>query len=305
MIDTKTKTKTKSKPAKKQAKPRSKVAPSAAKPEISIRGRSINPETGLTPQRERFACLVAQGVSQSEAYRQAYPRSVQWKPEALHSEASRTSANHMVAARIRELMAAAADDSTVEVKDVLRRYVTQLNADPRALSAIHVAPCRYCYGKGHRYQRTDGELEDDRDRWEEKRDGLLAANKPDPGEFSEKGGGGFDARKKPNPECPKCAGHGDPRVILKDSTGYDEAALALYMGAEEGKDGIKVKTLDRSKALDAVARHVDFFQRDNESGTKVFDPDDLARRFGSTIERSFERHAAMLAERAGLDKAGG
>ena len=39
----------------------------------------------LSPQRELFAQLVASGKSQAEAHREAYPRSRNWKPDAVTS----------------------------------------------------------------------------------------------------------------------------------------------------------------------------------------------------------------------------
>lgn len=59
----------------------------------------------LSPQRERFAQGVAAGKSQSDAYREAYPRSLAWKPEVLHSKASVLAADGRVQARVESLRA--------------------------------------------------------------------------------------------------------------------------------------------------------------------------------------------------------
>lgn len=60
---------------------------------------------GLTPQREAFAVALASGMSQAEAYRQAFPKSANWSPSALHSQASRLAADPKVAARVRAIRA--------------------------------------------------------------------------------------------------------------------------------------------------------------------------------------------------------
>jgi phage terminase small subunit len=54
----------------------------------------------LTHQQEAFAQAVAAGKSQAEAYRIAYPKSLSWKPEALHPQASRMIADPKIAARV-------------------------------------------------------------------------------------------------------------------------------------------------------------------------------------------------------------
>lgn len=56
----------------------------------------------LTSQQELFARLVAEGKSQSAAYREAYPRSVKWKQDAVHNKASALAADGRVAARINQ-----------------------------------------------------------------------------------------------------------------------------------------------------------------------------------------------------------
>ena len=57
----------------------------------------------LTPQQEKFAQCVASGMSQAEAYREAYPKSRQWKPEAVYSNSSTLMADAKVSQRVAEL----------------------------------------------------------------------------------------------------------------------------------------------------------------------------------------------------------
>lgn len=62
-------------------------------------------EKALSPPMEAFAMIMAKGkVSQSAAYRQAYPRSANWKSQdAVHAKASALMADGRVKARIAEL----------------------------------------------------------------------------------------------------------------------------------------------------------------------------------------------------------
>lgn len=78
----------------------------------------------LTPQQEKFARLLASGKTQADAYREAYPKSKKWAPEALHPEASRSAANPNISARVRELQQKAAN--TLEI--TLTKHLEDLAA---------------------------------------------------------------------------------------------------------------------------------------------------------------------------------
>jgi len=58
---------------------------------------------GLTPQQDKFAQGVAEGKSQAEAYRAAYPKSEKWQPASIHKRAMRLHA--LVLPRIEEIRA--------------------------------------------------------------------------------------------------------------------------------------------------------------------------------------------------------
>lgn len=80
----------------------------------------------LSPQRERFAQGIADGLSQADAYRVAYPKSEKWKPETLWSKASALMVDGKVMARVSELKEALAEkqlwkreDSVKVLRDVL------------------------------------------------------------------------------------------------------------------------------------------------------------------------------------------
>lgn len=64
------------------------------------------------PSHERFAQLVASGKSQSDAYREVYPRSRQWRDESVHERASKVNAK--VLPRLQEIQAATAEKVAVD-----------------------------------------------------------------------------------------------------------------------------------------------------------------------------------------------
>jgi phage terminase small subunit len=76
--------------------------------------------TPLTPQQETFATGVALGLSQAEAYRRAYPKSVKWKDKTVWSKASTLSAVEKVWRRVDELKTAAAKANGLTVERALR-----------------------------------------------------------------------------------------------------------------------------------------------------------------------------------------
>lgn len=133
-------------------------------------------------------------------------------------------------------------------------------ADARELVQVKVGCCRYCYGEGNRYQRTVGEMNRDREAWAEKKDNA-------PADFDEKGGIGYDPLRMPFASCPECGGDGQPRVVLGDTRNLSPAAVSLYAGAKQTKDGIEIKMQDRGAALEKVFKHLGLYERDNQQKT--------------------------------------
>lgn len=222
----------------------------------------------LTPGEEAFTALLAKGESQRHAFLEAFPQAKKWAQGTVDVKASILTGTDKVQIRLTELLAAAAKANEADVALVLKEYLTRLKADPRELTEIRVSACRYCHGIGNRYQSTDGELEEARTRWEQKQaDGAEKGLQiPD---FNERGGGGYDRALKPLASCPACGGDGEPRVVLKDTANLSPGALALFGGVKETKEGIDVRIADRDSALEKIARHVGFFERDNATEVTV------------------------------------
>jgi len=63
-------------------------------------------QNGLTPKQAHFARCVAGGMTQADAYREAYDPSEGTKPETIHSLASRVMARGEVRARVDAIIAA-------------------------------------------------------------------------------------------------------------------------------------------------------------------------------------------------------
>jgi phage terminase small subunit len=78
----------------------------------------------LTAKQEEFATGIACGLSQADAYRRAYPKSLKWADATVWKRASELAADGEVSGRVKELLknAAAANEVTVEriVKELAR-----------------------------------------------------------------------------------------------------------------------------------------------------------------------------------------
>lgn len=251
-------------PAQPGAQPAAQ--PPAAEPDPAVTPppymRATSADTALTAQEESFVRELALGASQTDAYLAAFANAARWTRQTVHEAASRLAATSKISTRLQQVLAAAAARAEIDVAEVLRQYRLRLHADPRELVTYRVSACRYCWSPNGRWQFTAGELEQARERHEEKRERALAADKPDPGEFDEKGGGGYSRLLKPRPDCPECAGDGIGRAVFKDLEDLSEAGLAIFAGVREGRDGTEIKLADRDAALEKLARHVRFFEDD-------------------------------------------
>ena len=81
-------------------------------------------DSGLTAKQERFAALLAQGYTQSGAYRAAYDAR-DMKPETVWQEASRVAHDPLVAARVRKLL----EDARITDLDSAQRAFLDLLED--------------------------------------------------------------------------------------------------------------------------------------------------------------------------------
>ena len=81
----------------------------------------------LTTSQEKYCQARARGLSQRQAYREAYPKSVKWKDSAVDSQACRLEALPKVSARLEELQEAAAKEAVASRAAVIDRMAA-LNA---------------------------------------------------------------------------------------------------------------------------------------------------------------------------------
>lgn len=203
------------------------------------------PKGRLTPKQQRFVeeyltdlnatqAAIRAGYAKKHAESQAY-QLLQKTPviEAIAAARSKLS-----------------ERAEITQEMVLKRLWDVATANPNELMTHRRVCCRHCFGDGHAYQWVD-EAEYERAVAAAKRDELTPP--------SDDGGYGFDKTVRPHPKCPRCKGEGYGDVIWGDTRDVSPAALALYAGVKQTKEGFEIKTQDQLAALQMVGRHLGMF----------------------------------------------
>ena len=121
-------------------------------------------------------------------------------------------------------------------------------ADPTEIVQVRRCNCRFCWGLNHEYQRTDWEIERDRNRF------LTANQKNTTAQtFRQMGGGGFVKWRDPNQNCPFCHGEGEEIARIADFRELSARERNLIAGVKFGKNGTVEEIRFHSK-LDAIAQ---------------------------------------------------
>lgn len=256
-------------PAKRARKPvAAPKAPPLPRKKARIKAAESEPHQAVgacTPVEEAFLAEYMKDLNGTQAYIRIKPGV---KPDSAGTLAATMLGKMRVQARLAELRKAQMARLEIDADAILREQVNVAMADHRELSEYHVGCCRYCHGKDNRYQRTAGEMERDREAHEEAEDtreeraearGRAYVRRP----FDEKGGVGFDGRKAPHPECPECFGRGVGTTVIHDTRKLSVAAVALYAGMEETKEGLKIKAHSKMDALEKLNRHLGLYEADN------------------------------------------
>lgn len=215
-------------------------------------------------RREHFAQEVANGKSQTAAYKLAYPSSLNWDEKSVGNRASDMARRPEVRARIaylRSVLDRGVDQLFSLTKAeaaalVLEDAAEVLRADVADLITHRRLNCRYCHGVGHAYRWRDetefwGELARVAavvEAWDPKR------GRP-PELPTDEGGYGWRRTAMPAPECPHCEGEGLADIYVADIRTLSGPARRAYAGVELKKDGsIKMVTRDKEAARAMLAK---------------------------------------------------
>ncbi|MEO8019726.1 MAG: terminase small subunit [Pseudomonadota bacterium] len=197
----------------------------------------------LTPKQENFAQRFAAHGNASKAYREAFDCSGSTRPSTIAQRAYELVHSPGVASRVRELVAVAAEGTTIDTRSRMVRLQDIVEADPGELVRTVNEACRYCHGVNHLYQWTVDEFCaacDDAER----------TGKPLP---TCEGGLGFTPHAEPHEECGHCHGDGVTRVVITPTEKLSPSARRLLKSIRQKATGEIVLTLhDQLAAADML-----------------------------------------------------
>jgi phage terminase small subunit len=218
----------------------------------SVHGEVAAP-AALRPKQETFAQRYAAHGNAARAYREAFDCD-----PGMHATTARRRGYELVhepaiAARVRELLVQAAEGTTISARARMVRLQEIVEADPGELVRVVCEACRWCHGQGHAYQWVDGA-----EYAQALRIAMVAhkarprAERPLP---TDEGGYGFDPRREPHEDCPRCGGEGQQSVRLTPTDALSPAARKLLKGVRQKASGeIEVRLHDQLEALDMLNR---------------------------------------------------
>jgi hypothetical protein len=168
---------------------------------------AVIPPTDLSERHERFVQELLSRDNLADAYLAVYPSVSR---EVAFVNGCRVRARPDVQKRLRVLQAVAAERALVKSELLIEELREIATADAAELSRVVVFPCPECW--------TDKALA-------EAIDHAFAT------------GGTMPEEREPRPDCTRCLGLGDRRIILTPTHELRGAARRLYRGARMKSDG--------------------------------------------------------------------
>ena len=196
------------------------------------------------PRHEQF-CQLATVNSFADAWRAVFGQNPQGgKIGTMYTDLWKFTGRPEIAHRIEEIQAETAKPIKEAREWILRWWFLRMTYNPAEIIAWAVHACRYCHGDGHGYQWREGEFFEACDQAERNGEPL-----PDIA-----GGFGYDTRKAPHEDCPRCDGRGVGRSDIADTRELSPAARAAFEGIKQTRDGIEVRMADKNKAAEQFAK---------------------------------------------------
>jgi terminase small subunit-like protein len=183
----------------------------------------------LNPKREHFAQLYASHGNASRAYREAFDVSAGTKPGTVWQRAYELVHEPTVAERVRQLLAQAAEGTTISARARMLRLQDIIEADPGEVFRIVTEPCAFCW-----------------------RDPLALAAALDQAIAA---GSDLPDSTAPQGDCAQCRGHGVQRVLVTDTDKLSASARKLLRSVRQKASGeIEVRLHDQLAAADLLNR---------------------------------------------------
>jgi len=199
----------------------------------------------LNPYRAAKAAGYAETVARTKAFQ--WVKNPELKPLLYKS--------------IQEAMKDRSARTGITQDKVLERYWHIATADPNELTQIRRNNCRHCHGINHEFQWKDEQEYESHLRAAIAEEKAIQADDPNYKAVlpTDDGGYGFDPRREPHEDCPRCYGEGKLDLFFGDTRNLSPQGQALFAGIKQTKEGLEVKMHDQKAALDQVARHLGMF----------------------------------------------
>jgi len=155
---------------------------------------------------------------------------------------------------VQQRMTQLAEETSLDIRTVLRRWLDVATADPSKLQRVRRLNCRHCWGINHEY------------RWQAWEYAEHAAQSMDQGELPQtmKGGDGFRRTDDPNPDCPRCEGEGVEDVYTADMSTLTGPERALFAGIKMTRTGPEVQMHSQPDAWDNIRDYLGMIVKRSE-----------------------------------------
>jgi phage terminase small subunit len=181
----------------------------------------VGQPASLRPKQERFAQAYAASGNAARAYREAFECDPAMKAATARQRGYQLAHEPAVAARVRALLAQAAEGTTISARVRMVRLQEIVEADPSELVSIVAEPCLQCWSTEAIATAIDrGTMPD-------------TAN--------------------PQEDCAGCKGHGARRVVVTPTDDLSPSARKLLKSVRRKSDGtIEVHLHDQLAAADML-----------------------------------------------------
>lgn len=276
------------------SKRRGKSAPKPPSPPQAKKTAGLDRSPAASAERKKL--FIAEYLKDLNATQAAIR--VGFSEKTARSQGQRLLTNVDVRAAIDRAIAERAERTRTDADMVTAHLREIVDADPNEICQHRRVCCRHCWAPNFAYQRTQAELDDDR-RDHAAEDAKAEASGYRLPEFDEKGGVGYVGTRPANPACPECWGEGVGRIFLQDTRKLGSAALKLYGGVKQTKDGIEIKLHSKEWALGEIARH-NGMSRERvtvDANVTLASSEEMDAFFAEAVEKALFDKAAQL-ERA-------
>ncbi len=240
----------------------------------SVQASKSTPKLDIVPdpnnrKHDKIFCFINEYIKDKNGTQAAIRAG--YSEASANEQATQLLANVSVNKLIEDKLAELFKRNGVDADLIIQSHKKVINTDVSKISRVKVKNCRHCWHPEFDYQFTKFEFKEARKEHDRKEAEKETTNaKYIAQSFDELGGDGYNHNLKPNPNCTECGGEGITRIILGDTLDdlTDDERFA-FEGAKFSKDGMEAKVASKSDAIDKLAKHIGFYDKDNQVGITI------------------------------------